>query len=498
MAGQYDMARSLSLSNEAKEAEIASLLSELHQLQLAAAAQDGSGIGAAIPSNQPPPRSYGQQSMHLVQQDTASSSGNAPFLDKTMPLSVVIFGATGDLAKKKLFPALYQLVLLGHFPRSLNIVGVGRREVEMEAFLKKQLAKVNEDRAYSLAEYKGRISFHAGGYDSPDAFAELHAKLSAYENGRPGNRLFFLSVPPTVFGAASEMIAAKARAPSGGFTHLIIEKPFGKDTASFNTLNDCTASLYDESQLFRIDHYLGKEVIQNILSLRFANQLFENSWDRHHIESVQIIFKEDLGTGGRGGYFDGFGIIRDIMQNHLLQVFMSVAMECPAGSDSASVAAAKVALLEKTATLHYSADKVFLGQFGAHEWVDRAKGTVRNEPGYLDDPTVPEGSRCPTFASVKLEIDNERWRGATCPCFPLPNLTANVCCPEPVLARLKLKRRGGGGCCLRRSAVPDAGREGPGRAQGGGARAFQAKHAHPGAVRYDAPRKRAGDAHPTE
>lgn len=410
--GSYALSSSLSLSNEAKQAEIERLRQELQQLQLesshaaahrnAVSAQHGTPGGGAFGSLQPT-LSFGQ-SMHL-------HASSEPFLDQAMPLSVIVFGATGDLAQKKLFPALYQLILLGHFPRHVNIVGVGRREVEMEAFLKKQLSKVKEDPRLPLAEYKGRISFHAGGYDSPAAFAQLHTKLCAYESGRPGNRLFFLSVPPTVFGAASEMIAAEARALGRGFTHLIIEKPFGKDTASFNTLNDCTASLYDESQLFRIDHYLGKEVIQNLLSLRFANQLFENSWDRHHIESVQIIFKEDIGTGGRGGYFDGFGIIRDIMQNHLLQVFMLVAMEYPAGKDSASIASAKVKLLEKVQTLHYSPAKAFLGQFAANSWVDRASGAQRTEPGYLDDPTVPEGSRCPTFASVVLEVDNDRWRG---------------------------------------------------------------------------------------
>jgi glucose-6-phosphate 1-dehydrogenase len=407
----FALAHELSLRNEAKRAEVERLRAELQQLQVESshavahrnAVHSRPVHGAASSYSMQPTLSFGQ-SMQL-------RDSSEPFLDQAMPLSVVIFGATGDLAKKKLFPALYQLILLGHFPRHVNIVGVGRREVEMEAFLKKQLAKVQEDPRLPMAEYKSRISFHAGGYDSPDAFAELHTKLSAYESSSPGNRLFFLSVPPTVFGAASEMIAAKARAPAGGFTHLIIEKPFGKDTASFNTLNDCTASLYDESQLFRIDHYLGKEVIQNILSLRFANQLFENSWDRHHIESVQIIFKEDIGTGGRGGYFDGFGIIRDIMQNHLLQVFMLVAMEFPAGKDSASIAAAKVKLLEKVQTLHYSPAKAFLGEFAANSWTERPSGTQRTEPGYLDDPTVPEGSRCPTFASVVLEVDNDRWRG---------------------------------------------------------------------------------------
>jgi glucose-6-phosphate 1-dehydrogenase len=154
----------------------------------------------------------------------------------------------------------------------------------------------------------------------------------------------------------------------------------------------------------------AQEVVLNLMTLRFANQIFEPIWNSQHIESVEITFKEDLGTGGRGGYFDGFGIIRDIMQNHLLQVFMFVAIEPPAGDGGAAeLQAAKVQLLKETATLNYTADDVFLGQFGASCWNEG--GATHTEPGYLDDPTVPEGSRCPTFAAVQLRVNNERWDG---------------------------------------------------------------------------------------
>jgi glucose-6-phosphate 1-dehydrogenase len=332
-----------------------------------------------------------------------------PHLDQSMPLSVVIFGATGDLAKKKLFPALYQLMLLDQFPRHINIVGYGRRAVVLEEFITKQCAQVKENPKLPFAEYSKCITFHAGGYDEEASYEKLDAKLKEYEAGKPGNRLYFLSVPPTVFGAVSEMIGAKARATEPAFTHLIIEKPFGRDTPTFNELNECTSSLFKESQLFRIDHYLGKEVVLNLMSLRFANQLFEPLWNKEHIESVEINFKEDLGTGGRGGYFDGFGIIRDIMQNHLLQVFMFLAIEPPASTSTAALTKAKEDLLKSVKTLHWDTEKAFIGQFTDSSWT--VDGTTHSEPGYLEDPTVPEGSRCPTFASVLLEVENERWAG---------------------------------------------------------------------------------------
>ena len=320
-----------------------------------------------------------------------------------MPLTIVIFGATGDLAKKKLFPALYQLALLGHIPRHTRVVGYGRKMVDMEEFLAKQCVNIKEDPRLPKAEFLSRIGFHAGGYDDPTSYARLHELMSSYEAGTVGNRLFFLSVPPTVFGAVTAMLSEKCRAAEGGYTRLMIEKPFGRDSATFEDLNQLTASHFHETQLYRLDHYLGKEVILNIASLRWANQVFEPTWNARHIESVQLTFKEDLGTGGRGGYFDGFGIIRDIIQNHLLQAFMWLAMEPPSSMSAAAIVARKVELLSAVSTLSLDdPDSVFLGQFGRQG---------DEHPGYLDDATVPEGSRCPTFASMVLKVDNDRWRG---------------------------------------------------------------------------------------
>lgn len=324
------------------------------------------------------------------------------------PLSVIVFGATGDLAKKKLFPALYQLILLGHFPRNINILGYGRTDVVLEKFIAQQCSAVKEKPGLPMADFVSRISFYAGAYESEDAFAGLDKKLKGYEGGKPGNRLFFLSIPPFIFGTVCQMISAKARAAEEGFTHLIIEKPFGKDSASFEELNAKTASLFREDQLYRIDHYLGKEVVLNLMTLRFANQLFEPLWNNQHIDSVEITFKEDLGTGGRGGYFDSFGIIRDIMQNHLLQVFMFLAIEPPKSLHASDIENAKVELLKCVETLSLKKG-VFLGQFTKNSWL--VNGKEHTEPGYLDDETVPAGSKCPTFAATVLNINNDRWRG---------------------------------------------------------------------------------------
>jgi glucose-6-phosphate 1-dehydrogenase len=349
------------------------------------------------------PWSSSQESADLTEHETLMS----------MPLTVVIFGATGDLAKKKLFPALYQLCLHKHLPRSLDIVGYGRSDVNLPEFINKQCAGIKEDPQYAKHLFTSRIRFHAGGYDEDESYARLAASICEYEATQPaangiGNRLYFLSVPPSVFGAVVDAVSKHGRAPAGGFTRLMIEKPFGRDSGTFAELNQLTSSCFRESQLFRLDHYLGKEVILNIPTLRWANQIFEPVWSRQYIESVQLTFKEDLGTAGRGGYFDSVGIIRDIIQNHLLQAFMWLAMEPPTAMSAAEIVKAKVSLLRSVSTLYLGDGdggggfgSVFLGQYSRHG----------DEPGYLDDKTVPAGSTCPTFAACVLEVNTARWRG---------------------------------------------------------------------------------------
>jgi glucose-6-phosphate 1-dehydrogenase len=320
-----------------------------------------------------------------------------------MPLTIVLFGATGDLARKKLFPAIYQLCVLGLFPRDLNLVAFGRkRPSDWQAFLRKQLAACTEDDRFNLEDFSRQISFCEGGYDAPDAFVSLGAQMSGHERGEVGNRLFFLAVPPGVFGSISALASTYCRPREGGFFRVMIEKPFGRDLPTFQQLHATTAAHLAEKELFRVDHYLAKEVVLNIATLRWCNQLFEPTWSNQYIESVQITFKEDLGTGGRGGFFDREGIIRDVVQSHLLQAFMWLAMEPPASMSAEAIVQAKLDLLRCVPSLALGPHSAFLAQYGPGG---------SGEPGYLEDETVPPGSRCPTFASLVLRVENARWRG---------------------------------------------------------------------------------------
>lgn len=324
----------------------------------------------------------------------------------TEQLSVIIFGCTGDLARKKLYPALGALMRDGRIPESVNIVGYGRRAKVLEDLLAKQCVNV-KGTAEQQAALKARCSYFKGGYGDAAAFEALNTQLEtlAADQGAD-NRIFFLSVPPFVFGDVCKCIKEKCESKNG-FTRVMIEKPFGRDSKSFGELNEITSSRFKEEQLFRIDHYLGKEVVMNLLTLRFANQIFAPMWNNQNIASIHVNWKENLGTGGRGGYFDKFGIIRDILQNHLLQVLMFCTIEEPASFSGPAIAAAKCALLKSIKTL--SPDDVVLGQFTKSMFKEFGEDKV--EPGYLDDETVPEGSRCPTYAMLKLVIDNERWKG---------------------------------------------------------------------------------------
>jgi len=378
---------------------LACVIPGVYCLGLRAGAQD---------SNTGPFRSEGDAVRFVTSGDT-SRHKDAHNVDFDSHLCIVIFGATGDLAKKKLFPALYQL-LYGAPDAALlpvsktSIIGVGRSAVAKQSFIEKQCKNV---KGSHVDEFFSQISYFQGSYDKEEDFVKLNNHLQTLEGNKGGNRLFFLSVPPTVFGQVCENVKRCVVAPSGHYTRLIIEKPFGRDAQSFAELDGLTSKLFREDQLFRIDHYLGKEVVLNLVALRFGNQFLEPLWNRAHIASFQLVFKEDLGTGGRGGYFDNFGIIRDIMQNHLMQVFLWLAMEPPSSLTYDKIQQEKVRLLKATQTL--SLNDCFLGQFTGNTL--SVNGKEIREPGYLEDPTVPEGSRCPTYAAVRLQVDNERWRG---------------------------------------------------------------------------------------
>lgn len=326
-------------------------------------------------------------------------------------LTIVILGASGDLAKKKTFPALFQLFCNGLLPPHANIVGYARSKIpdveEWKKSLSSYFTRLCEVRCH-VEKFLKMISYVSGTYTDVKDFEHLEQELRKKEelhtySPNEANRLFYLALPPSVFVDTATGIRRGTSAPNQrGWVRVIIEKPFGHDTESSGALSTALEPLFDESQIFRIDHYLGKEMVQNILTTRFANRVFEAVWNREHIACVQITFKEEIGTQGRGGYFDSIGIIRDVIQNHLTQILALIAMEVPESLDAEAIRDAKVQVLRATSPASKALGCV-LGQYTA--------SSEKNIPGYLEDPTVPAGSKCPTFALLKLEINSDRWKG---------------------------------------------------------------------------------------
>uniref|UniRef100_A0A915JBX2 Glucose-6-phosphate 1-dehydrogenase n=1 Tax=Romanomermis culicivorax TaxID=13658 RepID=A0A915JBX2_ROMCU len=250
-------------------------------------------------------------------------------------------------------------------------------------------------------------SYVQGDYDKPDGFQklDLYIKSKLKYPDVIYNRIFYLALPPTVYNDVTVNIKHNCISDNGGWNRLVVEKPFGRDSASSAALSKHLADLFSENEIYRIDHYLGKEMVQNLMTLRFGNRLFAPSWNRDHIASVTISFKEPFGTYGRGGYFDQFGIIRDVMQNHLIQIVCLFAMEKPASKEAEDIRNEKVKVLKVIQPIDI--ENVVLGQYVASSdpKIDDAKF------GYKDDPTVPDDSTTPTYALAVLFIKNERWDG---------------------------------------------------------------------------------------
>jgi len=320
-------------------------------------------------------------------------------------LTVVVIGASGDLAKKKTYPALFGLYIRNMLPSNIRITGYARSKKtnadlrnQIKPFLVDKFATVPTE---SIEAFLALCDYYVTpGYDSIEGMKQLSDILDKREHAKGGrcNRLFYLAVPPFVFVGASTAIREHGVSETG-WTRIVVEKPFGRDTKSSNELSSSLAKLFDERYLYRIDHYLGKEMVQSLLTLRFANQFFEPIWNHRYISCVYISFKEPFGTEGRGGYFDRYGIIRDVIQNHLLQVLSLVAMEPPIGPSGNAIRDKKVELLRCIQRI--KPNEVVLGQYKAS-----ADG---KKPGYLDDKGVPKDSRTPTFASVVLRVCNRRW-----------------------------------------------------------------------------------------
>ena len=331
-----------------------------------------------------------------------ASSGDAS--SSSEHLSIVVLGASGDLAVKKTYPALFALFRHGLLPPMFTIVGYARSKMDHGEFLKKVSAKFGDKGKEKRDEFLSHCWYVSGQYDSSSDFKSLHSQLKEREQKDGGkgkhNRIFYLALPPSAFVTAARSIKSGAMS-SKGWNRLVVEKPFGHDTESSAQLGRDLGALFSESEIYRIDHYLAKEMVQNLMVLRFANSTFEPLWNRDHVNVVMFTFKEDFGTQGRSGYFDEFGIIRDVMQNHLMQMLSIVAMEPPISLSAEDVRDEKVRLLRSISPI--SPNETVIGQYTADP-----KG---KEPGYLDDKDVPKDSVTPTFATCVLHVNNSRWMG---------------------------------------------------------------------------------------
>ncbi|EOA19638.1 hypothetical protein CARUB_v10002988mg [Capsella rubella] len=370
--------------------------------------QDGAIVTDSNPTeNKSSHKGLKDEVLSVLSQDAAKVGAESDGQNKST-VSITVVGASGDLAKKKIFPALFALYYEGCLPEHFTIYGYSRSkmtDVELRNMVSKTLTCRIDKRANcgeKMEEFLKRCFYHSGQYDSPEHFTELDKKLKEHEAGRISNRLFYLSIPPNIFVDAVKCASTSASSVNG-WTRVIVEKPFGRDSETSAALTKSLKQYLEEDQIFRIDHYLGKELVENLSVLRFSNLIFEPLWSRQYIRNVQFIFSEDFGTEGRGGYFDNYGIIRDIMQNHLLQILALFAMETPVSLDAEDIRNEKVKVLRSMRPIQV--EDVVIGQYKSH-----TKGGV-TYPAYTDDKTVPKGSLTPTFAAAALFIDNARWDG---------------------------------------------------------------------------------------
>lgn len=355
-----------------------------------------------------------------------SSDFSNPLIDEGSSLAkipesciLVIFGATGDLTARKLIPALYNLAREGQLPPHFACIGFARREKTNEMFREEMLAAIHQ---YSRSKpinlelwnnFKEKLFYHQSEFDHDEGYESLNKTLQLLDTqlGTKGNRVFYLSTQPSFFPTVIEKLALHKLLyktdEKEHWSRVIIEKPFGHDLASAELLQQEIVRYLDESQIYRIDHYLGKETVQNLMVFRFSNSIFESIWNNHHIDSVQITVSEDMGIGTRGKFWEEAGMLRDIVQNHMMQLLSLVAMEPPTNIQPRAIHDEKVKVLESIRHIPYDqVDQVSVrGQY--------SPGFINGEPvkGYREEDNVNPRSNIETYAALQLNIDNWRWAG---------------------------------------------------------------------------------------
>jgi len=332
------------------------------------------------------------------------------------PCAIVIFGATGDLASRKLFPALFDLYLSNILPDHFVILGCGRTELNNEGF-KERIKKILQGKKKfdqdAWRQFSKILYYQLIDYDSEESFSSLEKNLINLEarHKSEGNRIFYLALPPSMYPVLATMIGRAGLGccenDTSGWIRFVIEKPFGRDLESGLELDRILHKYFQEKQIFRIDHYLAKETVQNILLFRFANAIFEPVWNRQYIDHIRINAVESLGIEHRAGYYEQSGVIRDMFQNHMMQLLALTAMEPPSCFDTKEVQDEKIKVFRALRPFDQNRlqEDLILGQYGAGE-VDGNKVV-----GYRDESGVEGSSIVPTFASMKLFIDNWRWQG---------------------------------------------------------------------------------------
>jgi glucose-6-phosphate 1-dehydrogenase len=331
------------------------------------------------------------------------------------PCVVIILGASGDLTKRKLMPALFRLAQARLIPAEFAVVGASRTAMDGDEFraqMRDAVAEFSDDKEIDPKVWESfarKLYYLTLDIGTPDDFKQLAALLEKVdrEHGAQGNRLFYLSTAPQLFAEAVKQLGETGLTKSRGWVRVIVEKPFGSDLESARELNRRLHEHLDESQIYRIDHYLGKETVQNLLVFRFANGIYEPLWNRQYIDHVQITNAETVGVEGRGGYYEGAGVVRDMIQNHVFQLLSLIAMEPPASLDSEAVRDEKIKAM--TSARAFTPGRVrgecVRGQYGA--------GAINGEPvvGYREEPGVAPDSATETFAALTMYFDNWRWSG---------------------------------------------------------------------------------------